>query len=207
MNHGSSSDYYLSSGSDETGTTQATVLHSGSQVSQLGRQSGVHCPGSRNKRRDARCRKWIEECVNSHSFTQASSARDPTQEADREGDGDEEAEDGNEEAGDDGEGDSSTWWLQLSSREGFYCSPSISLSSHPPRTSQIEAFSQQWPYRLALVLDVAAGLTLLLLLGEEDSETLLLPLFIFMLYLLLTLPLATVIGGWWGPERQPASQI
>ncbi|XP_074130390.1 uncharacterized protein LOC141546453 isoform X2 [Sminthopsis crassicaudata] len=167
-------------------------------------------PRCRGRRRNIRCRKWIEECAKACTTGED---RDRNKDRDQDGDRDLDDDDDGDEDGDgdadeigdgdgdgdadgdgDGEGDSSTWQIQCSSQPSQCCTGSSYLSSETRRTRHPEAFGLHWPHPLELALDLSAGLALLSLLGEGGSEMMLPPLFLFILYLLLTMPLAMVLG-------------
>ncbi|XP_068928354.1 uncharacterized protein [Petaurus breviceps papuanus] len=190
MNYRNNLDSDRSPGSRSTDNSQISLLRN--LDLQLGCVRSVQCPRCRDRRRNARCQSWIEECPNAYAIAQDRD-RDLNQNQDRDRDLDGDG-DGDLDGDGDGDGDSSTWWIQYPSGVGHCYIQRSSLSYECPRTRQLEAFGWQWLPPLELALDVTAVLALLSLLVGENFEMLLPPSVLFVFYLLLTTPLAMVLG-------------
>ncbi|XP_020861166.1 uncharacterized protein LOC110221113 [Phascolarctos cinereus] len=193
MNCKNESDWDKSLGSSNTDNSQASLL----RILFLDVQN-VLCPRCRNRRRNARCQRSIEECTDQCSTAHDDRSEDLDQNQDRDRDRDLDWDGDGEEDGDgdgDGDGDTSTCWVQYLSRDHHRSNQSRSLSSESPRTRQRASFGLQWLHPLELALYVAGGLVLLSLLGTENLETLLPFFFLFVLYVLFTMPLAKVLGS------------
>ncbi|XP_027691833.1 uncharacterized protein LOC114023412 [Vombatus ursinus] len=194
MNYKNKSNWDKSPGSGNTDDSQASLL----RILFLDVQN-VLCPRCRTRRRNARCQRSFEECANQCATAHSDRNQDLDQNQDRDrdldwdgdGDGDDDVD---EDVDGDGDGDNSTCWVQYSSRDRHRSNRSRSLSAESPPTRQSESFGLRWLHPLELALNMTAGLALLFLLGSENLETLLPFFFLFVLYVLFTMPLAMVLG-------------
>ncbi|XP_007496998.1 uncharacterized protein LOC103095854 isoform X1 [Monodelphis domestica] len=157
----------------------------------------INCLQSLEQRRNSRCWRWINECTTAFSVQQEQD-QEETQEGDEDEDGDGEGEGEGEGDGDGNRnGDCALCLILAPNSPRHSVTGSSSQSSEcPPSERQGWAPDFQWPNPLELALDVSALLALLSFLRADDSGMLLLfAAWLFILYLLVTIPLVLMLGS------------